>query len=240
VLQLCQKAGLVKLGHVALDGTKIQGNASKHKAMSYDRMKQMEARLEGEIAELLKRAEATDSTEDERFGADVRGDELPEELARRGSRLKRIRTAKAELEAEAAAARATRLRALADRHLERSEDDSIPERDRRAAATRATNQEQRARDLDDDDPKGPPVSPSGLPLHTPRTTVDGDPHDSAQRNFTDPESRLMESNGTFLQGYNCQVVADDAHQIIVAQAVSNLARGEIGPAVLFDTVRGSF
>jgi len=68
VLKLCQKAGLVKLGHVALDGTKIKANASKHKAMSYKRMKEEESRLEAEVAELLKKAESVDEEEDQRYG----------------------------------------------------------------------------------------------------------------------------------------------------------------------------
>jgi transposase len=104
VLRLCRKAGLVKLGRVAIDGTKIKANASKHKAMSYGRMKQAEAALSAEVAELLRRAEAADRDDDERHGPDRRGDELPAELARRESRLQRIREAKAALEAEARAA----------------------------------------------------------------------------------------------------------------------------------------
>jgi len=101
VLKLCQKAGLVKLGHVALDGTKIKANASKHKAMSYKRMKEEEARLEAEIAELMKKAEAVDEEEDHRYGKDKRGDELPKEMAFRESRLKKIREAKEVLEGDA-------------------------------------------------------------------------------------------------------------------------------------------
>jgi hypothetical protein len=104
VLRLCRKAGLVKLGRVAIDGTKIKANASKHKAMSYGRMKQAEAALSAEVAELLRRAEVADRDDDERHGPDRRGDELPAELARRESRLQRIREAKAALEAEARAA----------------------------------------------------------------------------------------------------------------------------------------
>ncbi len=100
VLKLCQKAGLVKLGHVALDGTKIKANASKHKAMSYKRMKEEEARLEKEIGELLKNAEVTDKEEDRIYGKNKRGDELPQELAFRESRLKKIREAREALEAE--------------------------------------------------------------------------------------------------------------------------------------------
>jgi transposase len=101
VLRLCRKAGLVKLGRVAVDGTKIQANASKHKAMSYGRMKSTEAALQREADELLRRAEQIDEEEDRRFGKDKRGDELPEELAHRESRLKKIREAMAALEAEA-------------------------------------------------------------------------------------------------------------------------------------------
>ncbi len=105
VLRVCQKAGLVKLGHVALDGTKVKANASKHKAMSYGRMVRSEAELAGEVEALLERAERVDAEEDARLGRGVRGDELPEELRRREDRLVRIRAAKAELEEEAAAER---------------------------------------------------------------------------------------------------------------------------------------
>lgn len=101
VLKLCQKAGLVKLGHVALDGTKMQANASKHKAMSYKRMKEEENRLEAEVAELLRKAESVDAEEDQRYGKGKRGDELPQELVFRESRLKKIREAMQALEAEA-------------------------------------------------------------------------------------------------------------------------------------------
>lgn len=104
VLQLCQKAGLVKLGHIALDGTKVKANASRHKAMSYGRMKQEEKRLKEEIHQLLSEAQAVDQQEDKEYGSDRRGDELPKELARRESRLKRIQQAKKALEAEAKAA----------------------------------------------------------------------------------------------------------------------------------------
>ena len=104
VLALCQRAGPVKLGHVALDGTKVRANASKHKAMSYKRMKEKEAQLAAEVAELLRRAQEVDEEEDRRYGQDRRGDELPEELAFREGRLQKIREAMAALEAEARAA----------------------------------------------------------------------------------------------------------------------------------------
>ena len=104
VLALCQWAGLVKLGHVALDGAKVRANASRHKAMSYKRMNAKAAQLAAEVAELLRRAQEVDEEEDRRYGQDRRGDELPEELAFREGRLQKIREAMAALEAEAQAA----------------------------------------------------------------------------------------------------------------------------------------
>lgn len=103
VLKLAEKAGLVKLGHVALDGTKIKANASKHKAMSYQRMQRREAELAAEVARWLAAAEAADAEDDQRYGA-RRGDEMPAWVADKQKRLARIRAAKAELEAEAEAA----------------------------------------------------------------------------------------------------------------------------------------
>jgi transposase len=115
VLRLCEKAGLVKLGHVALDGTKIKANASKHKAMSYARMKRREAELEAEVDRWLKAAEAADREEDKLHGK-RRGDEMPYWVADKQKRLQKIREAKAALEAEAAAAaeEATRRREQAE------------------------------------------------------------------------------------------------------------------------------
>jgi len=101
VLQLCQQAGLVKLGHIALDGTKIKANASRHKAMSYGRMLKEEKRLTEEIKQLFERAESIDRQEDNEYGTESRGDELPQELVHRESRLKRIQKAKKALEAKA-------------------------------------------------------------------------------------------------------------------------------------------
>jgi transposase len=98
VLHLAREAGLVKLGHVALDGTKVKANASKYKAMSYARMCQKQAQYESEVAQLLKRAQETDEAEDREYGKDVRGDELPEELQFREKRLAKIREAKKALE----------------------------------------------------------------------------------------------------------------------------------------------
>ena len=95
VARIAAEAGLVKLGRVAVDGCKIKANASKHKAMSYSRMLEEEKRLEGEIAELLDRAQQVDKAEDELYGEENQGDELPEELRRREDRLEKDRGGKA-------------------------------------------------------------------------------------------------------------------------------------------------
>jgi transposase len=188
VLRVCQKAGMVTLGHVALDGTKVKANASKHKAMSYERMVKSERELVAEVDALLERAERVDVEEDVRYGRGVRGDELPEELRRREERLVRLRAAKAELEAEAAAEHGAR-----------------------------------RGDGDDDRFAGGAPSGGGLPRHRVKTTADGRPAAKAQRNFTDPDSRIMKHDGGFLQGYNGQLVVDEGHQVIVAHAMTNQA-----------------
>jgi transposase len=101
VLKLCALAGLTKVGTIALDGTKVKANASRHKAMSYERMQEEEKRLKEEVARLLAEAEATDATEDATHGPDRSGEEVPAELARRQSRLAKIQQAKTELEERA-------------------------------------------------------------------------------------------------------------------------------------------
>jgi transposase len=175
VLRLCRKAGLVKLGHVAVDGTKIAANASKHKAMSYGRMKQAEAALQREVEELFRRAEETDEKEDQLYGKEKRGDELPEELARRESRLKKIQEAMEALEAEA--------------------------REKAKAEGKDPKQVQ--------------------------------PPEKAQRNFTDPDSRIQKAGKSYIQGYNAQVAVDEKAQIILAQHVTATAPdvNELIPAV---------
>ena len=131
VLQLCQEAGLVKLGHIALDGTKIKANASRHKAMSYGRMLTEEKRLKEEIKQLLEKAEAIDEKEDDKYGPNRCGDELPEELARRESRLKRIQKAKKALETKA---RTAAQQARKEREQEDFKNDDKPKRGRKRKA----------------------------------------------------------------------------------------------------------
>lgn len=131
VLQLCQEAGLVKLGHIALDGTKIKANASRHKAMSYGRMLTEEKRLKEEIEQLLEKAKAIDEQEDNKYGTDRRGDELPEELAHRESRLKRIQEAKRALEAKG---KVSAQQARKEREQEDCTNDDKPKRGRKRKA----------------------------------------------------------------------------------------------------------
>jgi transposase len=181
VLKLCAEAGLVKLGHVALDGTKIKANASKHKAMSYARMQKAEIALAAEVAGWLKAAEAADRKDDTSLGADRRGDEMPDWVADKHKRLAKIREAKAALEAEAKAAVAARAK---------------------------------ARDPDDDPGDGP--RPGRKPKHPP-----GTPKPKAQRNFTDPDSRIMPGRDGFVQAYNGQAAVDATAQVIVAHSLSN-------------------
>jgi len=179
-LRLCSEAGLLQLGSLALDGTKLRANASRHKAMSYERMERAEAELAAEVETLLAEAADTDRAEDELYGPDRRGDELPDELARRESRLQRIREAKATLEAEA---------------REREE----ARRAEMAAEGRVPRRPPRGRD---------PFAPKP----------------AEQRNFTDPDSKIMKtSSGAFEQCYNGQAVVDSHAQVIVASELSNLA-----------------
>jgi transposase len=158
VVRLCEKKGLVKLRHVAVDGTRVKANASKHSAMSYGRMKQEEARIRAEVEAYFRDCDRVDAEEDERFGVDQRGDELPEELKTAERRRRAIKEAMAELEREA----------------------------------KAAGKEE--------------------------------PKEKAQRNFTDPESRIMKgSEGAFIQGYNAQAAVDAEKQIIVAATLTNSA-----------------
>jgi transposase len=186
-LRMCRQAGLVGLGTLALDGTKLRANASRHKAMSYERMVSKEAQLEAEIAAiranaraLFDDAERVDGEEDERFGADRRGDELPEELRRREQRLARIREAKQALEDEAREAEMARRAEMAEQG------------------------------------KTPRQPPNGRDPFKPKP--------KAQRNFTDPDSRIMKTaDGAFHQCFNGQAVVDASAQVIVACSLSAAA-----------------
>jgi transposase len=220
-LRLCARAGLVELDHVAVDGTKILANASKHKAMSYKRMKDEEARLTAQVQSLLEQADEADREEDQTYG--VGQDpwcDVPEELRRRETRLARIRAMKAELEQEAARARAQELRKQAVEQHARASDPDLDVAERKRSSTRAKKNEAKARDLDgDDDSQGGETG--DLPSHRVPHGRDGTPTPDAQRNFTDPDSRIMVRGGSWVQAYNAQIAVDEAAQVIVAQAVTN-------------------
>lgn len=195
VLKMCERAGLVKLGHVAIDGSKLRANASKHKAMSYDRMCEKEQQLVAEVARLLKEAEETDAAEDGRYGKGVRGDELPAELARRESRLRKIHEAKASLEAEA------------------------KEQAKAAAAAVEAKLAERKQREEETGKKTPGRAPQVVNVD------EAKPKAKAQRNFTDPESRIMKdgATGSFEQSYNAQIAVDGQAQIIVAATLTQAA-----------------
>jgi hypothetical protein len=149
---------------------------------------------------------------------------VPEELQRRESRIERIRAAKAELEREAAAARAQELRANAAGQREKSTDPAVLPIERKRAATRAAKSETQADEIDDDDGDDSGASASSeLATHRVPHSADGRPKPESQRNFTDPESRIMVKHGAYVQAYNAQAVVDDTAQVIVAQAVTNQA-----------------
>ncbi len=221
VLELCIAAGLVKLGHVALDGTKMKANASKRKAMSFARMNTDEARLKAEVEALIAQAETTDAAEDALYGAGQQPPDLPAELQRREDRLAKIREVRAALQTEAARRRADELSAQAD-ELRAKAAETPSAQKRGEFETKAALRDQQAADLDDNDPD-PPAVDSDLPRNAPPTDAAGTPTPKAQRNFTDPDSRIMSRDGGWVQAFNGQIVVDDAHQIIVAAALSNQA-----------------
>jgi transposase len=198
VLLLCRQAGLAKLGHVALDGTKVRANASKHKAMSYRRMQQKEAELKEQINALLLEAEACDKKEDALYGKGNRGDQLPEELRFAKTRLAKIREAKEALEQQAAE------QAKAQQPAFEAKKKAWDNRSQRRGGR-------------------PPKAPADKPKAT------------AQRNFTDPDSRVMvdASTKSFQQCYNCQAAVDDKAQVIVAAAVTQqpVDRQQLAPMI---------
>jgi len=198
VLKLCEAAGLAKLGHVAIDGTKIKANASKHKAMSYERMKKREAELQAEVDRWLAAAEAADAEEDRLHGAG-RGDEMPRWIADKEKRLAKLRAAKAEMEAEAKAAaeEETRRRAEAEQ--------------KRIAEGRKKN---------------------GFAAKPPSEEPDG----KAQRNFTDPESRVLLTKDGYIQGWNAQAAVDSTAQVIVAHTLTQSMSDQGQLAVLVDAI----
>lgn len=218
VLAVCRSEGLVKLQHVAIDGTKMKANASKHKAMSFDRMEKDEVRLRAEIQEWFERAEAADAEEDALHGKY----DPKEEIRLREERLAKMARAKEALKKEVAAKRAEELRRQAEELRRKSEEATRSPRKRAEAATLAKKRDHQASLFDGDDQDPPaPSADSDLPTNTPPHRPDGTPKPNAQRNFTDADSRIMVRDGSYVQGFNAQLAVDEDHQIIVAAAVSN-------------------
>lgn len=220
VLEVCMSAGLVKLGHVAIDGSKMKANASKHKAMSYERMQKEEARLKAEVERLIRQAEETDAAEDALYGVGQQPQDLPAELQRRETRRAKIREALGALKREAGKARAAEHVTLANELRTKATAPTTSPKKQGEFLTLAAQHDQEAADLDDDDPP-PPAVDSDLPRNTPPKKPSGEPKPKAQRNFTDPESRIMWRDGAVVQAYNAQIAVDEGHQIIVAAALSN-------------------
>jgi hypothetical protein len=235
ILQLYQKAGMVSMGHVALVGTKVQANASKHKAMSHERMLRNVKELEQEINALIRKAEILDAQEDRRYGKGNLGSELPDELRHKQGRLEKIRQARMKMEAETAAAAARQRQEEAERARAKAteaEEADAPaaeqaELRRKAEATAAKARAAREKAIEAaqhaglEQPDLEPLAPEAMPCRGLARKADGTPTNKTQRNFTDPDSHLMQSGGPYLQCYNCQVGVDSDHQVIVAVGVSN-------------------
>ncbi|WP_449343303.1 IS1182 family transposase [Streptomyces sp. C11-1] len=208
-LHLAQKLGMDKMGRVALDGTKLQASASRHKAMSYGRLVDKEERVEAEIAELesmaaalLADAESSDAAEDRLFGIDGKETDLPAELDRREKRLARMQAARAQIEAEAA----DKARAHAE------------EKERR--------RQERGGGADDE----PAVTEAGH-----KAAAKARPKPKAQANFTDPDSRIMKNGaGAYSQAYNAQAVVGEAHQVITTANVTTNASDALNYTTMLD------
>ena len=197
-LRLCQKAGLVKLGNVAIDGTKIKANASTRRSVGYERISEREQHWRSEVERLLNQAQQTDQEEDQRFGAGQPSDPLPDDLASAQKRLQRLQQARTELEQEAKEQLQAAINDLPLRKAGR------PSKSEQASQTRKSRQQR------DKETKRRIRAANNVAAP------------SRQYNFVDSDSRVMKDNGqkAFVQGYNVQVAVDAHAQIIVAAEIT--------------------
>lgn len=223
VVRIAQEAGLVKMGVIAIDGTKIKADASKHKAMSYDRMLTEEARLRDEIAKLTSAAVHQDAIDDKAFGPNFRGDELPAELSRRKDRLATITSAKNRLEArKAAEAEAKRVAQVAQDEPSAGKEDVTPPGQDAEAISPSQTPSTIEKQVDHCE-MSKPAEVASVPEAKSDTTASKPvlPQPRDQENFTDPDSRIMPTGGkSFAQCYNAQVAVDAEKQLIVATTVT--------------------
>ena len=200
-LRLCQKAGLVKLGNVSIDGTKIKANANAWRSMNYQKLSEREQHWRAEVARLLSQAQQTDREEDQRLGSAEPGNRLPDELANAQKRLKRLQQAKAELEQEAQA----QLKAISTTLPLRK-----PGRPRKAEQTSQPSDNRKQREND-----------KKRRLRAKKNAA----APGRRYNFVDPDSRLMKGGGQggLMQAYNAQIAVDSHAQIIVAAELTQQA-----------------
>lgn len=246
VLTLCREAGLVELAHVALDGTKLRANASQDKQITYAAMIDAEKNLKAEVDRMLDEAERVDREEDARYGVGNRGNELPKELRTREGRLKKIREAKAAIEAEAAKRRAKELKKI-EEHARAKAAKTPNEKTRRTelafanyAAScveimndKASMLEQRRSEIAG---QNDACVRTLLPTHAVKADTSGAPRPDVECSLTDIDSRIMKSSGNFLRGYNCQAAVDDKHQVVIASAVTNHANDRANLRPMLDQV----
>jgi transposase len=191
VLEMCERMGLVKLGYVAIDGTKIKANASKRASLTYERMNKMEKELEAEVARMLAEAQRIDDEEDEEYGKGMRGDELPEDLRKRESRLAKIREAKTQLESEMREAAQQKRESDEQEREAKKRGETVFKNSRKRKWTRGESGEV-----------------------VPKPKVQRNLTDMDARLMIDTQ------NHTFEQAYNPQIAVDAEAQIIVAARVS--------------------
>jgi transposase len=209
ILRLCQKAGMVSLGHLAMDATNVQANASKHKAMSHERMLRSEQKLEKEIDALIRKAEILDVQEDQRYGKGNLGSELPDDLCHKQGRLAIIRQVRKEMEAETAAAAAQQRQRQEEAYTARakaaaSQETNAPASEQaelnikaEASVAKAKTAKEKAIEAAEtagvEPPDLDPLASDAIPRRGLVRKADGTPTAKTQRNFSDPDSHLMQS-----------------------------------------------